>query len=308
MMNNNYLMNQDFMSGGVYRAFIIKRSDSRVFIPGLCDKNILDSNGDISNEEFEKVKKTLPLALYNSPEIEKLLDDKPTPCFVAFENGNMKRPIVIGYFGKGVKSVPGSGGYSSSSSGSDDSYIGIENPTGSNYKIVDRVFTLDWLQANCKTRQQYLDAVMPTFKEYCKNNDHQVVLKYPGVLALQPFFEVNANFPQTLSNVAKTDNNLGGLKYSSKIPGASVGSKVPSNETGGNYCRFENISAYFYAQVWNATSKTYSLAQNHQSSMEDFTRTFLNMWVKGVSGTGANSYSESLISEYKKYNLFKYEN
>ena len=43
-------MNQDFMSGGVYRAFIIKRSDSRVFIPGLCDKNILDSNGNISNE------------------------------------------------------------------------------------------------------------------------------------------------------------------------------------------------------------------------------------------------------------------
>ena len=114
MMNNNYLMNQDFMSGGVYRAFIIKRSDSRVFIPGLCDKNILDSNGDISNEEFEKVKKTLPLALYNSPEIEKLLDDKPTPCFVAFENGNMKRPIVIGYFGKGVKSVPGSTGFSNS--------------------------------------------------------------------------------------------------------------------------------------------------------------------------------------------------
>lgn len=114
-MNNNYLMNQDFMSGGLYRAFIIKRSDSRVFIPGLCDKNILDSNGDISNEEFEKVKKTLPLALYNSPEIEKLLDDKPTPCFVAFENGNMKRPIVMAYFGKGVKSVPGSGGSASGS-------------------------------------------------------------------------------------------------------------------------------------------------------------------------------------------------
>ena len=296
------------MCCGLYRAFIIKRGDSRVFIAGIRKKNILDSNGDIYNEKFKKIKKMLPLALYNSPEIEKLLDDKPTPCFVAFENGNMKRPIVMAYFGKGVKSVPGSGGYSSSSSGSDDSYIGIENPTGSNYKIVDRVFTLDWLQANCKTRQQYLDAVMPTFKEYCKNNDHQVVLKYPGVLALQPFFEVNANFPQTLSNVAKTDNNLGGLKYSSKIPGASVGSKVPSNETGGNYCRFENISAYFYAQVWNATSKTYSLAQNHQSSMEDFTRTFLNMWVKGVSGTGANSYSESLISEYKKYNLSKYEN
>ncbi len=126
-MNSNYLINQDFMSGGVYRAFIIKRSDSRVFIPGLCDKNILDSNGDMSNEEFEKVKETLPLALYNSPEIEKLLDDKPTPCFVAFENGNMKRPIVMAYFGKGVKSVPGSG-----SSGTSNSF-GDADSSGGNY-------------------------------------------------------------------------------------------------------------------------------------------------------------------------------
>lgn len=116
-MNDNYLINQDFMSGGVYRAFIIKRSDSRVFIPGLCDKNILDASGNISNEEFERIKNILPLALYNSPEIEKLLDDKPTPCFVAFENGNMKRPIVMAYFGKGVKSVPGSGGSESGSGG-----------------------------------------------------------------------------------------------------------------------------------------------------------------------------------------------
>ena len=145
MMNNNYLMNQDFMSGGVYRAFIIKRSDSRVFIPGLCDKNILDSNGDISNEEFEKIKKMLPLALYNSPEIEKLLDDKPTPCFVAFENGNMKRPIVIGYFGKGVKSVPGSGGSGTSSGSSSggtssgnsnyDPTLGLVNYTINNVSI-----------------------------------------------------------------------------------------------------------------------------------------------------------------------------
>lgn len=146
MSNSNYLMNQDYMSGGVYRAFIIKRSDSRVFIPGLCDKNILDSNGDISNEEFEKIKETLPLALYNSPEIEKLLDGKPTPCFVAFENGNMKRPIVMAYFGKGVKSVPGSGGSranndssgdSSDSSGGSNDYADVTTSSGGNGNIVE---------------------------------------------------------------------------------------------------------------------------------------------------------------------------
>lgn len=134
-MSDNYLINQDYMSGGVYRAFVIKRSDSRIFVPGLTNKNILDSNGDISNEEFERIKETLPKPLYNSEEIMKLLDDKPTPCFVAFENGNSKRPIVLGYFGKGVKSVPGSGGGngSSSSSGNDnlnnDPTIGLISET-----------------------------------------------------------------------------------------------------------------------------------------------------------------------------------
>lgn len=132
---NNYLIDQDYMSGGVYRAYVIKRSDSRVFIPGLTNKNILDSNGDISNEEFERIKETLPKPLYNSEEIMKLLDDKPTPCFVAFENGNAKRPIVLAYFGKGVKSVPGSGGSESSSSSTGnnssntDPTIGLINQT-----------------------------------------------------------------------------------------------------------------------------------------------------------------------------------
>lgn len=126
-MSNDYLMSNDYMTGGVYRAFIIKKDEARVYIPGLLNKNILDSNNDISNADFEKIKKALPKPLYNSKEIENLLDDKPTPCFVSFENGNMKRPIVLGYFGNGVKSVPGS---SSNDSGYSNSQGGTYNGTG----------------------------------------------------------------------------------------------------------------------------------------------------------------------------------
>ncbi len=126
-MSNDYLMSNDYMTGGVYRAFIIKKDEARVYIPGLLNKNILDSNNDISNADFEKIKKALPKPLYNSKEIENLLDDKPTPCFVSFENGNMKRPIVLGYFGNGVKSVPGSSSYNS---GYSNSQGGTYNGTG----------------------------------------------------------------------------------------------------------------------------------------------------------------------------------
>ena len=42
-MSNDYLMSNDYMTGGVYRAFIIKKDEARVYIPGLLNKNILDS-------------------------------------------------------------------------------------------------------------------------------------------------------------------------------------------------------------------------------------------------------------------------
>ncbi len=186
-----------------------------------------------------------------------------------------------------------------------DHIIGLR---GGSAAVVNGEITLEWLQKNCKNKQEYLDVVMPIFKEYCAHNEHNVLLKYPGVLALQPFYEVSANFPQETSNVCRLDNNLGGLKYSSRIPRATKGTAVPSNETGGCYCHFKNVSDYYYAQVWNATSSTYSLSHRHQSSVTDYARTFLNKWVPGRDGTGPVAYSESLLKDYNTYNLSKYEN
>ena len=108
-MNNKYLLNQGLMVGGIYRAYVIKRTDYRVYIPGLMNYNIFENDGSLNEDNYEKLKETLPEALFNSKALRDILTNEPTPCWVMFENGDSKRPIVMGYLGKGVKSVPGSG-------------------------------------------------------------------------------------------------------------------------------------------------------------------------------------------------------
>lgn len=159
----------------------------------------------------------------------------------------------------------------------------------------------------CQSVEEYLTLVMPAYKAYCK----QFGLKYPGVLALQYFHEVEGmSFPLHLSTVARADNNLGGLKYSPSIPGATSGVAYPSNEGNGTYCHFQSVGDYIYAQCWNASRSLYQSAINNQSSMERYTRAHCSMWVKGVASDGSSpaAYSESIISEYKRFGLAKYEN
>ena len=105
-MNNNYLLNQSLMFSGIYRAYVIKRNDYRVYIPGLMNDNVLNDDESLNETKYNQIKETLPTVLFNSNALKNLLDDKPTSCWVMFENGDSKSPIVMGYLGKGVKSVP----------------------------------------------------------------------------------------------------------------------------------------------------------------------------------------------------------
>lgn len=297
------IINKDAAQSGIFRAKLIDDNGTiKAKIPGLASHK--------SENTFE-----IQWCAYNKESTD--INNAEALMWIMFENGDIKKPVCISYTVVGMPPAPdcpykngglglGGGGGGNGTNGTSSSDGNALDPINYSEEFKDGL-TLEDLQ-KCKSRKEYLELVMPTFKKYCANNSHGVVLKYPGVLALQPFFEVNANFPQVLSNVARSDNNLGGLKYSSKIPNASKGSNVPSNETGGCYCRFQNISAYFYAQVWNATSSTYSLSHSHQSSVSDYANTFLNMWIGGKSGTGPYGYSSSLVNEYTKYGLSAYEN
>lgn len=164
-----------------------------------------------------------------------------------------------------------------------------------------KIITISDIEA-CNDRQEYLDLVCPVWQFYCQKYE----LKYPGILALQGIYE--AGLPDNISNVARTDNNLGGLKYASGIPNATSGSKYPASEGNGTYCHFENVNQYIEAAVWNIAHEGsyYQDAVNNQKTVEDFSNNLCDIWIDGEKN-GDTGYSHYLIEDYGKYGLSKYE-
>ena len=157
------------------------------------------------------------------------------------------------------------------------------------------VVTIDQVQ-NCQNVQEYLDLVMPIYSFYAKKYG----IKYPGVLALQPVHEHSA--PTGIhAQSAVEDNNLGGLKYGDSIPNATPGS-YPSDGTGGQYSHFNNITEYVEAACWNIAKGDYYHDAMAQNSMEGFATTMIDTWVGHP-----DNYGSSVVEEYKKYGLDKYE-
>lgn len=105
------MINNDLMFSGILRAICIFRGEYKVYIPAIHSstlKVILNDDGSLNESEYENRKISLPTVKFNSIELQQLMDNNPTPCWIMFEEGDGKRPIVMGYFGKGLKSVPGS--------------------------------------------------------------------------------------------------------------------------------------------------------------------------------------------------------
>ena len=123
------LINNGLQTSGITRAYVIKRDDIRIYIPGMMNENIMPG-GVLDESIYSMIKDTLPIPLFNSKALESLLDNNPTPCWVVFEIGDNNRPMVMGYLGKGVKSVGSYGGGSGSAgsgggaSGGGMEYIG----------------------------------------------------------------------------------------------------------------------------------------------------------------------------------------
>lgn len=94
---NNYLINQDLSSSGIYRAKLFwDGAEARIYVPG------------ISNPSKTEDKKCLSIGLFSSIKMKETALIGESPCWVVFENGDMKRPIIVGYFGNGIRSIGGS--------------------------------------------------------------------------------------------------------------------------------------------------------------------------------------------------------
>ncbi len=124
----SYLLNSDSNSPGIFRCIIIyKKGDilSRIYIPGRR-VNPINDDGSLNEEIFEKNKSIYPEAMWCSPPMRDAIpEDKVLPGWMIYESGDEKRPIIVGYLGKGLEmadewsgSSSGSGGTSGSTGGS----------------------------------------------------------------------------------------------------------------------------------------------------------------------------------------------
>lgn len=109
--------------GGIYRAILIDSGgDLRVVIPGLHDKVPVTTSDDgtyiFDVTDYEKSKDSYPIPMWNVPNVEAQNHESPIhPCWITFEGGNVRRPIIMGWLGKGIM-------YHASNSGGSNNYTG----------------------------------------------------------------------------------------------------------------------------------------------------------------------------------------
>lgn len=118
------MINSDLNVGGIHRAFIVTvGGDVRIYIPGLTSLiagtgSVVNEDGTINTESYNENKETLPRPIWCLPNLEAKQHDEVHPCWVTFENGDSKRPIIMGFLGKGIKYHAGGSGGSGTSNGS----------------------------------------------------------------------------------------------------------------------------------------------------------------------------------------------
>ena len=111
------LINNSVGNGGIYRAIAFRGTeDTRVYIPGLHNQDIFGEDGTVSMEKYEPIKHMFPEIQWASIQMGELSGTGPLSCWVSFENGDIKRPILLGYLGNTLMNAAG-GGVSGSSSG-----------------------------------------------------------------------------------------------------------------------------------------------------------------------------------------------
>lgn len=114
MSNQITLLNTGLSTNGAYRAILnYDGSEAYVYIPCLNNNN---------KENFNLK------ALFISQEMKNTAIIGKSPCWVIFEGGDNRRPIICGYFGNGMRNMGSivTGG-DNSSSGSDNNNDNLSN-------------------------------------------------------------------------------------------------------------------------------------------------------------------------------------
>lgn len=155
------MINSDMNFGGIHRAYLLSVNEEiRIYIPGLYNitadnEFLIKEDGSINTECYEKYKKGLPIPLWCVPNLEAKQHDDAHPCWVTFENGNVKRPIIMGYLGKGIKYHAGGSGNSGSNGLNNGNSVSGVNGIGKKVLIVPGHSTKDLYSGNTSVQTNY---------------------------------------------------------------------------------------------------------------------------------------------------------
>lgn len=124
------MLNSDVGYGGIYRSLILKlNSEIFIYTPGIM------GNFDYKNKENVKY---LPKPIWCAPILEAIQYEDELPCWTIFENGDSKRPIIVGYLGKGIK-------YSFNINSNDNPNITISDTGNIDYTSGNIISDSGWL-------------------------------------------------------------------------------------------------------------------------------------------------------------------
>jgi len=109
------VLSSDINMGGIYRAMILKQVDtntSRIYIPCLFNdvldktKMPVDAQGNINEDIYQKYEKIYPLAKWCvSVDTTAHSQYEGKPCWIVFEGGNLKYPIIVGFFNSFIQTL-----------------------------------------------------------------------------------------------------------------------------------------------------------------------------------------------------------
>lgn len=101
MINGKHLMSSDLGVNGIFRAVLLTATDTsdiRVYIPGISSISPLTEDGNIDIEKYMLHKNSFPKVQWCCYNVEsKELSNQDKLCWVMFENGDFRRPVVISY-------------------------------------------------------------------------------------------------------------------------------------------------------------------------------------------------------------------
>lgn len=97
------LINSDLGANGCFRAYLIHKpfEKTRVYEPGI-QPNPLNPDGSLDESKYNKNINIYPEALWMSRVLRDAVTETVQPCWCTYEIGDNKRPIILGFMGKGI--------------------------------------------------------------------------------------------------------------------------------------------------------------------------------------------------------------